>query len=53
MRMDFFPSLLGLFQILLGTSYFDKFLSFLIVNKTITGILLKTIQANRYLIPIL
>lgn len=48
MRMDFFLSLLGLFQILLGTSYFDKFLSFLIVNKTITGILLKTIQANRY-----
>lgn len=51
--MDFFLNLLGLLQILLGTSYFDKFLSFLIVNKTITGILLKTIQANRYLIRLL
>jgi len=35
------------YQVLLGTSYFDKFLTFLIVNKTITGILFKTIQANR------
>ena len=36
------------FQILLDTAYFDKLLRFLIMNKTISGILLKTIQANRY-----
>ncbi|XP_078352521.1 kinetochore-associated protein 1-like isoform X2 [Oculina patagonica] len=35
------------YQILVETAYFDKFLRFLIMNKTITGILLKTIQANR------
>ncbi|KAJ7374444.1 Kinetochore-associated protein 1 [Desmophyllum pertusum] len=35
------------YQILLGTAYFDKFLKFLIMSKTVTGILLKTIQANR------
>ncbi|XP_068682913.1 kinetochore-associated protein 1-like isoform X1 [Montipora foliosa] len=35
------------YQILLETSYFDKFLTFLIMNRKIAGILLKTIQANR------
>lgn len=35
------------YEILLHTAYFDKLLKFLIMNKTISGILLKTIQANR------
>ncbi|XP_074632538.1 kinetochore-associated protein 1-like [Acropora palmata] len=35
------------YQVLLDKPYFDKFLTFLIMNRKITGILLKTIQANR------